>query len=289
MRIEEIQLFEGLSNAVLTAYIQDSFIDAKPIIHRPAVVICPGGAFIGITEKEAEPVALRFLSAGYQAFVLRYSIGAGMARFPAPFMDAAKAMMIVRENADRWSINPDQISICGFSAGGQVAAFLAATWHEDYLAKVLHADNHLFKPNALVLGYPLLDLHQLETKSMERSLEMQPLLEMLFSAVYGTASPSVALVNEWNCMKRITSHMPSTFLWMTSEDDIADAETGLDFIKALLKNNIPYEFHVFEKGRHGLSLGNQSVGYSEADMKGCGSVHKWVDLALDWLAATFED
>ena len=283
MIIEVIQMIEGVSNATLTAYIQDEFIEYHILGNRPAVIICPGGAYIGITEKEAEPVALRFLSKGYQAFVLRYSIGSGLARFPAPFIDAAKAVMLVRKNAKRWCINPDKIYLCGFSTGGHVVATLAATWQEEYLAKAINADNQLFKPNALLLGYPLLDLYQFKMKNLEKSSQMQSLLEMMFCATYGTVNPSEVLFDEWNCINRITSHMPPTFLWTTSEDAIVGVEESMNFIKILAANHISFEFHIFENGAHGLSLGDQTVGYSEVEIRSNGNSHKWIGLALDWI------
>ena len=281
MIVEIIHMQEGVSIATLTAYIQDS--PMEQYLDRPAMIICPGGAYIGITEKETEPVALRFLSAGYQSFVLKYSIGADMARFPAPFIDAAKAVMIVRENARRWCIDPDKICLCGFSTGGQVAAILAATWQEDYLSKALGVDNQLFKPNALLLGYPLLDMYQFKIKNLEKSTEMKTLLEMIFSTAYGSLNPSKQIMEEWNCKNRITSYMPPTYLWTTSEDAFVDVEESLDFIRALSANKIPYEFHIFEKGAHGLSLGDQTVGYSEDEMRKKGNTHKWIELALNWL------
>ena len=283
MIIEVIPLLEGVSNTTLTAYIQDASMDQHFPIIRPGVIICPGGAYLGITEKEAEPVALRFIAAGYHVFVLKYSIGAGIGRFPAPFIDVAKSVMLVRENAKKWYVHPDKISLCGFSTGGHVAAILSASWQEDYLAKAINADNHLFKPNALILGYPLLDLERFKTKNLEKSLEMQPLLEMMFSCVYGSLNPCDESLNEWQCIRRVTRDMPPTFLWTTSEDAIIDVEESLDFVKALAINKIPYEFHIFEKGDHGLSLGDQIVGYSEEDMKKHVNVHKWMDLALGWL------
>ena len=38
-----------------------------------AIIICPGGGYDWCSEREAEPVAFRFLGAGICAFVLRYS------------------------------------------------------------------------------------------------------------------------------------------------------------------------------------------------------------------------
>lgn len=285
MHIEVIHMFEGVSNSTLTAYIQETVIDNNLMGNRPAVIICPGGGYIGITEKEAEPVALRFISAGYNAFVLRYSIGAEMARFPAPFIDAAKAVMLVRENAGKWSIDPDNISLCGFSTGGHIAAILAATWQEEYLAKALNANSKIFRPNKLILGYPLLNMLQFKKKNIATHPERQPVLDMIFTAAYGTMSPSNQLVEEWNCKNRITLQMPPTFIWTTSEDDIVGVEECLDFIKVLAANNISYEFHIFEKGDHGLSLGDQTVGYSVSEIKKHINAHEWVDLALNWINA----
>lgn len=283
MNIEVIHLLEGVSNATLTAYIQDPSMDQRFPIIRPAIMICPGGAYIGITEKEAEPVAMRFLAAGYHVFVLRYSIGVGIGKFPAPFIDAAKAIMLIRQGAKKWSIDRSKISILGFSTGGHVAAVLATSWQESYLSETLEADNESFKPNALILGYPLLDLYQFNKKNLESSTQMGPLLEMMSTAIYGTTNPSKEQMQEWNCKERVSEHMPPTFLWTTSEDALIDVEENMNFVKALAAEHIPYEFHIFEKGAHGLSLADQTVGYSELEIKNHINAYKWVDLALNWL------
>lgn len=283
MTIEVIPLFEGVSNATLTAYIQDIDAYPKAPIKRPAVIICPGGAYIGITEKEAEPVALRFLSSGYQVFVLKYSIGTQIGKFPAPFIDIAKSMTIVRKNAKQWGVDKDKVSLCGFSTGGHAATILSATWQEEYLATAIDADNYWFKPNALILGYPLLDMYQFKQNNLKKSFEMQSLLEMMFASIYGTLQPSDEILNKWSYKNKVTSNMPATFLWTTSQDKIINVEQSLNFIKILALNKIPYEFHVFEKGDHGLSLADETVGYQESDIKRHINVHKWVDLALNWM------
>ena len=77
--------------------------------------------------------------------------------------------------------------------------------------------------------------------------------------------------------------MPQTFLWMTSEDDLVDVNEGLDLVKALISAGGPYEFHVFQKGPHGMALGNQSGEYGESAREKFVSPHKWFQLALQWL------
>jgi dipeptidyl aminopeptidase/acylaminoacyl peptidase len=112
---------------------------------------------------------------------------------------------------------------------------------------------------------------------------MKTLIEMIFTTVYGTIDPNKELLEEGNYKNKITSHMAPTFLWTTSEDVLVGVDESLELIKALAAKHIPYEFHIFEKGAHGLSLGDQTVGYSEAEMREHGNAYQWVDLALNWL------
>lgn len=103
------------------------------------MIILPGGAYAFLSDREAEPVALAYLAAGFQAFVLRYTIG-GEYAFQAALEDVSGAVELVREHAAEWHLDPDKIAVCGFSAGGHLAA----------ASGTLAAH----KPNALILGYP---------------------------------------------------------------------------------------------------------------------------------------
>ena len=87
------------------------------------VVIFPGGGYINFCQREADPVAFQFMAAGYNAFILKYSLGAD-AVYPNPLLDLCQAMKMIRENSEEWGIIEDQIAVCGFSAGGHLAASL---------------------------------------------------------------------------------------------------------------------------------------------------------------------
>ena len=99
----------------------------------------PGGGYYGCSDREAEPIALVFLAEGYHAFVLRYSVGE-LATFPRPLHDAEQALELIRARADEWTVNSDKIAVCGFSAGGHLAAALST------MGRV--------RPAALILAYP---------------------------------------------------------------------------------------------------------------------------------------
>ncbi len=284
MIYEVIPLREGITDATLTSYVPEPVEGPAELRERPAVIICPGGAYMGITEKEAEPVAIRFLAEGFCAFVLRYSVGTGMARFPSPFIDAATAVMLVRENAGRWGIHPDKICIGGFSTGGHVAAVLAATWQEEYLSKALKKDSAWFKPNALLLGYPLLDLGRFLLNHRGNTTELNTLITMMLQIILGSDHPETVSLEEWNVANRVTSHMPPTFLWITSEDQLVSAEDYMNFIRTLSDKQIPYEFHVFEKGPHGISLGDRIVGYYDEALRRLGNTPGWTELFSSWIS-----
>ncbi|AWE41471.1 alpha/beta hydrolase [Actinobaculum sp. 313] len=98
---------------------------------RPMVVVIPGGSYQYCSPREADPVALRFLAAGYNVAVLRYRVGAD-SRYPLPLRDLAAALVVIRENAEELGTDPERIVLCGFSAGGHLAATFASTVAADW-------------------------------------------------------------------------------------------------------------------------------------------------------------
>ncbi len=138
MKTEVFTLPNG-SDITLTTYILDTSKEMPNMQIRPAVLICPGGGYKHCSAREAEPIAMAFLAQGYNAFVLRYSIGKGKAAFPRPLNDAEAALELIRLNAEKWAVDKAKIAVIGFSAGGHLAAALAA------MGRV--------RPNAVILGY----------------------------------------------------------------------------------------------------------------------------------------
>lgn len=125
-------------NVTLTAYLQDVGGEFDRIVKRPAMLVLPGGGYAMCSEREADPVAFQYIRAGYQTFVLRYSVGE-FNTWPNPLNDFDAAMEMIRANADEWHIYPNKIATIGFSAGGHLAA-AAATMAVN-------------RPNAALMGY----------------------------------------------------------------------------------------------------------------------------------------
>lgn len=137
MTCETITL-NGARNVTLTAYIQDVGGSFSYIPKRPAIVILPGGGYQYCSNRESDPVAFAYLKAGFQAFVLRYSVGKD-AVWPNPLEDYEQAMELIRSREEQWHVYPDKIAVIGFSAGGHLAAAAAAMSRN--------------RPNAAILGY----------------------------------------------------------------------------------------------------------------------------------------
>lgn len=157
MKTEVIDLASN-EGVTLTTYVLDSSGELSNARVRPAVLIFPGGGYRFTSDREAEPVAMTFLAQGYHAFVLRYTVSEEPL-FPKPLEDAQAALNLIRDRAEEWGVDPDKIAVCGFSAGGHLAAALGTMGDP--------------RPNALILGYAVI----LQSLSRQIAADMQSLHE----------------------------------------------------------------------------------------------------------------
>lgn len=111
---DEISGIDG-STATFVGYCLDNSSEIDPNRKRPSVLVIPGGGYEMTSDREAEPIAMQFLAAGFNAFVLRYSVKPSI--FPVALLEAAEAMRRIRTHADEWHCDADAIAAIGFSAG----------------------------------------------------------------------------------------------------------------------------------------------------------------------------
>lgn len=265
---------------VLEAYVLKNSREFQADVRRPAVIICPGGGYLFTSDREAEPVALRFLAAGDHTFVLRYSVGT---RFPQPMHDLARAMTLLREHADEWFLDPERIALCGFSAGGHLAAALGVMWQEPWLSSPLGVDAQALRPSALILGYPAIDLDLIDNaprpNAFDPAAEAMRVRDLVLATVLGGADQ--AEQDRYRLDRQVSTSTPPTFLWHTADDDLAFVQNSLRFALSLAEKGVPHELHVFESGVHGLSLADATTDDGGRMLN--PDVQVWVDLALKWL------
>lgn len=235
---------------------------------RPTMLICPGGAYRYTSDRECEPIALFYMSKGYNCCVLRYTCAP--ARFPVQLAEAGKALIMIKENAEEWKVDTDKIFVCGFSAGGHLAASLGVFWDKPFLADILGVESDMLKFSSLVLSYPVI------SQNVERQLR-------------GSVGSFINLLGEgekfedeealqMQCLeKQVSEKTPPTFIWHTYEDASVPVETSLMFGMALRKHNVPMEMHIYEHGRHGQANGRKSTCLADQRLA------DWMEISYSWL------
>ena len=231
---------------------------------RPAVLVLPGGGYGFTSQREATPIALEFAASGMSAFILHYSV-APEVRFPAELVQVYSAVRVIRKNAEEWNIDPERIYICGFSAGGHLAASAGVFWSRDWVRKLGFMDD-MHKPNGLILSYPVITSGIFAHRgSFENLLGDQYTEELL----------------ELNSLeKQVTSDTPRCFIWHTAEDDAVPVQNSLMFASALAANQVPFEMHIYPHGGHGLSLANELVCNQDGVFP---KIQTWVPFAKQWI------
>lgn len=253
MYTEKIMLGD---KAYMTAYLLDSGLKFGQDMKRPAVVINPGGGYIYLSPREAEPVALAYAAKGFHTFVLNYSLGYDAAGF-APLKELDQAIGIIRQNADKWLVAEDKIAVCGFSAGGHLA-----------LAGGILARN---QPNAMILGYPAVSLNEM------------PAIAKFLSGKGD--SFAVADLKPFDLVPQVDANTPPAFVFVTGGDK--SCRTGcIDLVAALDKYDIPCEFHLFGFGPHGYSLADRACADGSSQVIDPHAA-KWLDLSAEWLVRIF--
>lgn len=253
--------------ATLKIFIPDNSKEIDLNRKNKAILICPGGGYEFVSEREGDPVALAFLGLGFNVFVLTYEVAPAVMH-PQPLLDVSRAMCIIRENAEKWHTESDKIAVCGFSSGAHLAASLGVFWDAQYIQDSLKIPYGLNKPNAQILCYPVIT----SQKDISHRGSFYNLL--------GKNQPE-DVYESMSLEKHVKSNTPPAFIWHTFDDNCVPVENSLVFAQSLRKNSIPFELHIFPKGVHGLSLADQRTGNCDDYIN--DYVSKWFKLCVHWL------
>lgn len=295
---EKIQIYEDDPYSNLYTYILDSQISYNIHKKRPAIIICPGGGYLMTATKEGEAVAARFLSKGYHTFVLRYSTYLkdrltnldkmpplnDRSHYPGPLYELMESIRIIKENAEEWYIDTDNIFVMGFSAGGHLAASLGVKWDDELLLERFkeEVNSSLFKPKGILLGYPCLDVESTRENLMKNENPwIRKQGELFYPAVFGCNNPKKKQIDDVKIRNHIREDMPPVFLWHTYDDEITSSKDSADLVCELIQKNVECELHMFAKGKHGLGLSDDIYANVESDIN--KEVSEWVKLADNWM------
>ena len=236
---------------------------------RPCMVVCPGGGYGMCSQRESEPIALKFLQEGFKVFVNTYSVAPH--RFPTQLRQVAALMELIYKNADEWNCDTRKIAIIGFSAGGHLAAHYSTMFDCAEVRQVFPESKSV---NASVLCYAAISAEAV-TAHMGS-----------FENLLGHKPQNQAETDYFSCDKNVKPTTPPAFLWHTAEDSCVPLKNSLLYAEALWRNNVPVELHVYPFGGHGLSTcDNQTI---DEITPVCEYNSAWIPAAQKWLKLIFE-
>jgi acetyl esterase/lipase len=209
-----------------------------------AVLMIPGGGFARIAVgREPSPVARWFAGQGITAFELLYRLPHdGWAAGPeTPLQDAQRAMRVIRARAREWAIDPASVATIGFSAGGHLAARLAARATLQTYAPVDAADRLSARPVAAGLMFPVITMQGPLAHAQSRRELLGP-------------NPNEATAARYSAERDLPADMPPTLLGHAADDATVKAANSLRMFEALQAAAIPSELYIIEKGGHGAPL-----------------------------------
>ena len=270
MIYETIYHTEEFADSYLETYIHAPHAELK-IGKRKTIIVCPGGGYGGLSEREAEPVALQYFAAGLNAVVLRYSVQKKAENY-APLIEACLAIKYLREHSDELYVDPKYVFITGFSAGGHLAAWTGTMWHiPEVRAHIGDADPEICKPTATIPCYPVI----CSKPGVRHDGTMQTLNGWKKDDEEGMARFSLD--------RFVDEKTSPAFLWHTTNDSCVPVMNSLLYAEALSKNKIPFELHIFPDGPHGLSLCNAETATGQAPVMITPYVGQWLPMAIRWV------
>lgn len=255
--------------AQLIGYLRDRTVEMPAFNTRPAILILPGGGYAWCSRREADPVAMQFLQAGYNVFTLYYTCRSDET-VPAlrwqPLIDAAGAILHIRRNAEQFGTDPAKIAICGFSAGGHLAASTAILWDAEPVQTALGIHGIGAGLGAVVLGYPVITAGEYRHDG----------------SIVNLCGDDADLRTTMSLENQVRDGLPPFFVWHTVEDPSVPVQNSLMLAGALTAHKVPLELHLFAHDGHGTSTCTREVNTPNKHNSA------WVALCTDWLAETFD-
>lgn len=262
MRLERVNLLDCETEYGYIPYMDMYILDGPK---RPMIVICPGGGYKFTSDRESERIALGYNAAGFHAAVVRYRTIPHL--FPCALHDAAQAITVIRENGENWNVDTDKIFVCGFSAGGHLAACISNLWNDEAIFSREEIEAGLHRPNGTILSYPVITSGEYAHKNS-------------FRRILQTEDEDHEWWEKLSMEKRVGMQTPPAFIWHTFEDAVVPVENSLLYAGALRRQGIPFELHIFDKGKHGLSLVSNEVIWSKSRFS---REYPWFRMSIDWI------
>ena len=237
------------------------FLPPKAKANGTAVIVCPGGGYTHLAMgHEGFEVAHRLNEMGVAAFVLKYRLPSDETMIDkeiGPLQDAQQAILLVRQRAGEWGIDPGHIGILGFSAGGHLASTAGTHFERAVIDNPAHIS---LRPDFMILLYPVI--------SFADSIGHRGSRDNLIGK-----HPDPDKIREYSNEWQVTERTPPAFLVQAEDDRTVPVVNSLYFYEALQRKGVPAELHIYPKGGHGFGLHNLTTK------------DQWIERLENWMAA----
>ena len=266
---DPIRLWEGAAPGALGQADHDiptitPYLPAADKSSGTSIVVCPGGGYGGLAGHEGEGYAKWLADNGVAAFVLKYRLGSKGYRHPVMLGDVSRAIRLVRSRAGEWKLDAKRVGVMGSSAGGHLASTAVTHFDAGQADAADSVERQSSRPDFGVLCYAVISMEDGVTHGGSKANLLGK-------------DPDPKLVELLSNEKQVTKDTPPCFVWSTQEDKAVPVTNSLRFVAALQQNGVAYDFHVFQKGSHGIGLSEGKNGAA------AGDIHPWGKDLLFWM------
>lgn len=277
MIYKKIPLSDSDENVFLEAYIAEPIGDFV----RKAILMLPGGGYAGLDwKREGEAAGMAFMPHGYNFFVLHYSINR-VKKFPAQLIEAAKAIKHIKDNAEEYNINPEQVFAAGFSAGGHLCACCGTMWNRKEIYDEIDMPYGYNKPRGIILVYPVISGMVNERKRGFACNDVHWNVGSTFMNLLCNNNPLLDELKDCSAERFVTSESSPAFIVHTSDDEEVNVNNSLVLAQAYENHDLQFEMHIYPSAPHGAVLGNE-ITKCGVDGWYNKAFSKWVEQAAFW-------
>lgn len=251
-----IPIWQGIDDEKLEKVVLVPFTKQERV-NAPCVIVCPGGAYNRVAfHSEGIPIAQKLCEMGYQAFILSYRVCPDL--YPAPQQDLIRAIRFVRKNHEKLGVDPQNVTIMGFSAGGHLCGTVG-TLYDRFEDGTHRYDDISARPDKICMCYPVVSMvtnpHQDSVKHFLGTLPNEEDKRAL----------SVEMI--------LSRDFPKTYIWACEDDDVVPVSHAKMMGDTLLNKGANFKMHIYPSGGHGIGLGAGT------------SAEGWIEEAMAYLQA----
>lgn len=274
-----VKLWEGTS-------VRNRSVKLSPYIptysqeRHPAVIVCPGGSYCWLDiQNEGIAVAEWLQEEGFAAFILNYRVQGiipfafhtraifGGHQHPDMISDLQRAIQYIRNNSETFHINPNQVGVMGFSAGGHLAMSSACYASTNFIYNEIDTDRVSLRPNFVAAIYPVVSMSHPDTHKRSRRALLGEYRQF-----------NKKMRDSLSLEKHIPIDCPPVFLVNCQDDPIVDCHNSEMLDSALNAKSIDHIYIQYKTGGHGFG--------AKSD-KGTNESIQWKTEFIKWFKKIF--